>query len=300
VNNRDLLISQLLRPHWWALPFAIAAPIFYFAYDFQLSFVAVASTVTAVVGAIQAPVRSLLADWRFTLEAAPDGFRIHRGLLETRNQTVPPGRIQSVGVQWPLLWRGFGWVRATMHVAGTTAANEGGEQRAGLLPVATVDTAEAVIGEALPGFALRTVVVQPVPRRAAWLAPLRRMVLGYQLTPTAFVTRDGLLTRRLVIVPYGRIQSVRVRQGPLQRMLRLASVWADTAGGGLEAVAPHRDAAEARTLATALADASRAARSAHPTPTGPTGGPSATPGPKGGGQWPMPNPPSTGITAPLT
>jgi hypothetical protein len=71
-------------------------------------------------------------------------------------------------------------------------------------------------------------------------------------------------------------------------MLRLASVWADTAGGGLEAVAPHRDAAEARTLATALADASRAARSAHPTAT------------QGGGQWPMPSPPSTGITAPLT
>lgn len=264
VSNRDLLISQLLRPHWWALPFAIAAPIFYFAYDFQLSFVAVASTVTAVVGAIQAPVRSLLSDWRFTLESAPDGFRIHRGLLETRNQTVPPGRIQSVGVQWPLLWRGLGWVRATMHVAGTTAATEGGEQRAGLLPVATVDTAEAVIAEALPGFGLRTVAVHPVPRRAAWLVPLRRRVLGYQLAPTAFVTRDGLLTRRLVIVPYGRIQSVRVRQGPIQRMLRLASVWADTAGGGLEAVALHRDAAEARTLATALADRSRAARTSVP------------------------------------
>jgi putative membrane protein len=92
-------------------------------------------------------------------------------------------------------------------------------------------------------------------------------VLGYQLTDTALVTRDGLLTRRLVIVPYGRIQSVRIRQGPLQRRLRLATVWADTAGRGLTAVAPHRDAAEALALATELAERSRAAR--HTPPPGP-------------------------------
>jgi len=263
INNRDLLISQLLRPQWLVLPFGIAAPILYFAFEFQLTFVAVASTVTAVVGAIQAPVRALLSDWRFTLADTADGLRLRRGLLETRSQTVPPGRIQSVGVEWPLLWRSYGWVRTSMHVAGVSL-REQAEQRAGLLPVGTVDTAERVLAEALPGFVLRTVAIHPVPPRAAWLAPLRRKVLGYQLTPTAFVTRDGLLTRRLVIVPYGRIQSVRIRQGLLQRMLRLASVWADTAAGGSAAVALHVDRAEAKALAIELAERSRSARHAAP------------------------------------
>jgi putative membrane protein len=259
INNRDLLVSQLLRPQWLALPLGIAAPILYFAFELQLSFVAIASTVTAVIGAIQAPVRALLSDWRFTLADAPDGLRLRRGLLETRSQTVPPGRIQSVGLEWPLLWRGFGWVRASMHVAGVSL-REQGEQRAGLLPVGTVDTAEMVLAEAFPGFVLRTVAIHPIPRQAAWLVPLRRHVLGYQLAPTAFVTRDGLLTRRLVIVPYGRIQSVRIRQGPLERLLRLASVWADTAGGGPAAVALHVDQAEAKALAIELAERSRSAR----------------------------------------
>src|SRR4029453_8946834 len=99
-----------------------------------------------------------------------------------------------------------------------------------------------------------------------WLVPLRRRVLGYQLAPTAFVTRDGLLTRRLVVVPYGRIQSVRIRQGPLQRLLRLATVHVDTAGGGLLGVAEHREATEARALALELAERSRAARSASRVP----------------------------------
>ncbi len=262
VNNRDLLVSQLLRPQWLALPFGIAAPILYFAFEFQLTFVAVASTATAVVGAIQAPVRALLSDWRFTLAHAADGLRLRRGLLETRSQTVPPGRIQSVGVEWPLLWRGSGWVRVSMHVAGVSVREQA--ERAGLLPVGTVDTAERVLAEALPDFILRAVAIHPVPRRAGWLAPLRRNVLGYQLAPTAFVTRDGLLTRRLVIVPYGRIQSVRSRQGPLQRILRLASVWADTAAGGSAAVALHVDQAEAKALAIELAERSRSARRSTP------------------------------------
>ena len=67
-----------------------------------------------------------------------------------------------------------------------------------------------------------------------------------------------------MIVPYGRIQSVRIRQGPLQRMLRLASVWADTAAGGSAAVAPHADRAVAQALAIELAERSRSARRAAP------------------------------------
>jgi putative membrane protein len=265
VANRDLVISQLLRPHWWFLPLAVAAPVVLFATGSDVGFVATASMLTAIVGVVQAPVRAVLNDWRFTLAAAQDGLHVRRGLLETRAQTVPRGRVQVVGVQWPLLWRGYGWVRAQMHIAGASAG-EGSEQRASLLPVGDVATAEAVIAEVLPGFVLRSVAVLPVPARVRWIAPLRRYVLGYQLADTAFVTRDGLLTRRLVVVPYGRIQSVRVRQGPLQRLLRVASVWADTAGGGLNAVAEHRDVAEAVALATALADRSRTARHAQSAP----------------------------------
>jgi putative membrane protein len=260
VDNRDLVISQLLRPQWWFLPLAIAAPIFYVLNQGDVGFIAVASTVTAVIGAVQAPVRVLLGDWRFTVGVEGDDLRLRRGLLETRSQTVPLGRVQAVTVQWPLLWRGLGWVRATMRVAGVVAEGNQDPRGGSLLPVGTVPTAERLIPLAVPGFTLTSVVVHPVPRRAAWLAPLRRRVLGYQLTDNAFVTRDGLLTRTLIVVPYRRIQSVRIRQGPLERRLDLAAVWVDVAGGGVPAVAAYRDTAEAVWLATELAERSRAAR----------------------------------------
>ncbi len=71
VANRDLVISQLLRPQWWALPLAIAAPIFFFAFDNDLTFIGVASMLTAIIGVVQAPVRVLLSDWRFTMRPRP-------------------------------------------------------------------------------------------------------------------------------------------------------------------------------------------------------------------------------------
>jgi putative membrane protein len=266
VDNRDLFISQLLRPQWWLLPIAVAVPIIDALMDGQLGFFGIASTVTGVIGAISAPVRVLLGDWRFTLAQGADGLRIRRGLLETRSSTVPEGRIQSVLVEWPLLWRAHGWVRASMHVAGVRVEQQQ-QGRSSLLPVATVDVAQEVVATALPGVVMRDIVIRPVPDRAKWFAPLRRRVLGYHLGPAAFASRDGLLTRRLMLVPYGRIQSVRIRQGPLQRRLRLATVYVDVAGGGQPGVAHHLDVAEARALALALAEYSRAARRSTAPPT---------------------------------
>jgi putative membrane protein len=41
--------------------------------------------------------------------------------------------------------------------------------------------------------------------------------LGAGLSPEVFVTREGMLTRQMSLVPYARLQSVRVVQGPIQR-----------------------------------------------------------------------------------
>jgi putative membrane protein len=267
VDNRRLVASQLLRPHWWLIPVAVLAPVFFLVTGRDLGLITIASTITAMIGAALPPVRAIMADWRFTATVGPDGLRLHRGLTETRVQTVPPGRIQAVTVIWPLLWRPAGWVRAVMDIAGVAVRHEETDARARLLPVGTVEDAQRVLGVALPGFWLRGVVVAPVPARAFLLAPIRSAALGYQLNPTVFVTRSGVLTRELRVVPYERIQSVRIRQGPLQRLLRLASVWVDCAGDRVAAVALHRDVREARTLATALADRARWAR--HPVPAGP-------------------------------
>ncbi|WP_137290220.1 PH domain-containing protein [Natronorubrum halophilum] len=54
----------------------------------------------------------------------------------------------------------------------------------------------------------------------------------YGITPDTFDVSSGVFARRSREIPYGRIQNVDVRQGVLQRLLGLAIVSIETAGGG--------------------------------------------------------------------
>jgi putative membrane protein len=261
VRNEDVFVGQLLTPQLWFVPIALAFVVIQFAFEGSWTFIGIASTITALVGVILQPARRVVEDWNFRLSRDEAGLRVRHGLLETRSQTVPPNRVQAIGVTWPLLWRPKRWLRCRMDIAGYAAEQQ--RERTGrsdrLLPVGDLDTARRIVPEALPGVDLLALRLTLAPRRARWLAPLRRRVLGAGLTDRAFAVTDGLLTRELVVVPYARIQSVRVVQGPLQRRLRLATVHADTAGG-LRAVAHERDVGEAWTMAAELTDRARAAR----------------------------------------
>src|SRR5690606_33478435 len=70
----------------------------------------------------------------FRAAISPDGIRLTRGLLETRAQTIAPGRIQAIELVQPLLWRKAGWWRVRMNVAGYGMGAEQ-EVQTTLLPV---------------------------------------------------------------------------------------------------------------------------------------------------------------------
>ncbi|MFG1777535.1 PH domain-containing protein [Micromonospora sp. NPDC049048] len=262
VSNNDLLVSQLLTPQAFMIPFGVAFIVAQFLSEDSWSFIAVASTLTAMAGVLLQPVRRVLDDWNFRLARDEGTLRIHNGLLETRAQTVPLDRVQTVGVTWPLLWRVKGWLRLRLEVAGYSAGEADERNRPDrLLPVGDVATGEAIVAEVLPGVRLAALPLTPPPARARWLNPLSRGVLGAGLDARVFAVRSGLLTRQVALVPYARIQSVRVVQGPAQRRLRLATVHADTAGGA-GAAAHDRDLAEAWALAAELTARARTARRA--------------------------------------
>lgn len=260
VRNQDLLVSQLLTPQAFLLPLGLVFVGAQFLSEGSWSFIAVASTLTAMAGVVLQPIRRVLDDWSFRLDRDDGTLRVHNGLLETRMQTVPLHRVQTVRATWPLLWRMKGWLRLRLEVAGYSAGEPDDRNRPDrLLPVGDAGTGAMVVAEVLPGVRLDALPATPPPSRARWLRPLSRKVVGAGLDERVFVARSGLLTRRLTLVPYARIQSVRVTRGPVQRLLRLATVHADTAGGA-GAAAVDRDLADAWELAAELTERSRAAR----------------------------------------
>ncbi|MFW5899414.1 MAG: PH domain-containing protein, partial [Jiangellaceae bacterium] len=222
--------------------------------------VALPSLLPGFIGVGAALWYQLGRNFGFALAESPDGFRIRKGLLDTRAQTVPPGRIQGVAIVQPLLWRLRGWVRVDVDVAGYAGSSSGEANTSRLLPVATFPEAVWVLREVLPGADPAAVELSPVPRRAAWLRPIGWLRLAYGADDRVVVAREGVLYRTLTVVPHAKTQSVRVTQGPVQRLLGLATVRVDTTPGPVDAVIRHRPQQEARAILEAQARRARLAR----------------------------------------
>ncbi len=80
---------------------------------------------------------------------------------------------------------------------------------------------------------------------------------GYTERERDLVIRRGVLVRRLTIVPYGRMQFVDVRQGPLARALGVSTIQLHTAAAATDAsipFLPDSDAARLRDRLTSLGE----------------------------------------------
>jgi putative membrane protein len=199
----------------------------------------------------------------FVLAESPDGFRIRKGLLDTKSQTVPPGRIQGVALRQPMLWWLTGWVRVEVDVAGygESSATDGSSSST-LLPVASYADAVDVLRGALAGADPAGIALDPAPRRAAWLRPVGWRRLAFGANDQVIVVREGVFYRTLTVVPHAKTQSVRLSQGPVQRRLGLATVRVDTTPGPVDATIRHRPQEQARGIVEDQAIRSRLARKA--------------------------------------
>ncbi len=263
VPNRDLLISLIIN-ETLIIGVLIGASVMTVTFLTQ-GFAGLLGVLLAIGIPGVSAVNGYLANFDFTLAESPDGVRLRRGLLSTRAQTVPPGRVQAVEIAQPLLWRSRGWVRLRVNVAGYGGdAGDNGSDSTLLLPVAPVLVANAVLARVLPGVEVEQVLLTSAPRAArkrAWLqAP--RLAAGHD--DVVFVARSGRLVRKLSLVPHVRTQSVRVTQGPWERALGLASMHVDSTPGPVHVTAAHRELADANEMAHAQAARATAARRAAP------------------------------------
>jgi hypothetical protein len=86
-----------------------------------------------------------------------------------------------------------------------------------------------------------------------WLIGRRVRSWGYAETPDELLVASGIILRRLVVVPYGRLQLVDVTAGPLDRAFGIATVQLHTAAATSDAAIPGLAPAEAAALRDRLA-----------------------------------------------
>ncbi|MGH3319013.1 MAG: PH domain-containing protein [Streptosporangiaceae bacterium] len=223
--------------------------------------------VLIVVGTI--PARRVVAEFGLVVAEAGDGLRVRSGLLQTRAETIPYGRVQAVRWVQPPLWRPFGWCRLEVDVARQQSGRRGSEDRSAkvtcaLLPAGSPGEAVWLLSRVLPEAQATPPPESRPPRRAAVKAPLSAWALRAWHDSRYIAARTGRLWLITVLVPMAKAQSFRYVQGPVQRRLGLATVHVDTAGRNWRAVARCRDAGEADTLLERLPELARAARRAPP------------------------------------
>lgn len=255
------------------------------------------AAVLVLAGFVAGILRTVARDYGFRLTRAANGLRRRRGLFTLSETVIPFRRMQVALIESGLVARMLGWHGLAFQTLGAERKERGAQSAA---PFARMEEVEPIL--ATTGFPAPAIVAgwHRGPRRsilrraigpglvalvifaAAWLWEPRAAIAGAAAALVAalaaarwtrhfhaehdsalFVT-DGLLKRRMKVMPWGRVQAVSVVAGPLQRQLRLATVAVDTAG------APSRrslaivdlDPAEAEALAGRLMARFTAARRA--------------------------------------
>ena len=103
----------------------------------------------------------------------------------------------------------------------------------------------SAIGWALAGVMVISAVVVPPLRYARW---------RYTVRDDDIWIREGVVWVTTTVVPFSRLQFVDTRQGPLDRVLGLASLQLYTAALGAQTTIPGLAIAEAERLRERLAD----------------------------------------------
>ncbi|SDH39143.1 PH domain-containing protein [Agrococcus jejuensis] len=211
--------------------------------------------IPTVISVVSITVRTLSQKLRYSIAQTPDGIRLAYGLLSTTTEVLPPGRVFSITVSQPLLWRPMGWWKIAFTRATKTTDASSGQQRQYanmLLPVGSLADVDTVIGLVLPelrgtrllrdGLVGRGVVEADAdavaedgdapapahdgfvttPRSARILRPLSWRRNGVAIADDAVLLRKGRIWRSLGIVPLARTQSFAMHQGPLEGALGVA------------------------------------------------------------------------------
>lgn len=224
--------------------------------------------------------------YNFTLTLAGDELRTSCGLLTKVRAVIPLHRIQLVSMRQAPLQRAFDRVELRVQTAGgDQGASVSREWLAPMLRRADVDS---VLADVIPGPGFDAMEWRPVDRLAWWreLRTSLRIIAVLVLVGMWFVPKSVVITvatllsvlayfaargrarnfafaladdrvafrggwwwRSTSLARYAKVQAVQLAEDPFDRRWKMASVSADTAGGGSHRITiPYLPIAEARAV----------------------------------------------------
>jgi len=249
-----------------------------------------------VVGWLVSIVMSATRFWGFRIDKHDRGLLLTHGLITQFRTIVPVGRIQSVRIVEPILFRLFGYCEMYADTAGTfdkkdvAGANkvcpilpEGGVSQIGKLLIPEFEfeslwwkqvSPKTVGRHALRYFVILEILFSwPLAHWLHWYAAWALIPLavycwilgvvsyryvGYSFTNDILVSRSGVFRKLAVLIPFDRIQHYSIHSTWFQRRIGLATVVVrSAASGGHPIVIGDLDEASAETLRLTIGESIR-------------------------------------------
>ena len=142
-----------------------------------------------------------------------------------------------------------GWVRVSPRLAFVRRAIG----LAIVLPIGLLATLLFAVNDLPVGAGLSVAVMLATAGWLVWIVGRQVRAIGYCERADDLVVTRGVMFRELVIVPYGRMQLVDVRGGPLARRYGMSTLQLHTAAATTDAAIPGLPVAEAGRLRDRLA-----------------------------------------------
>lgn len=268
-----LLASTLVS---WASIFMLLAVVVMLVFSFLGAGAAFVGIIPPLIFAAIGRVRHLLTWANLVVRRGGEALGISHGLTDLSTWTVPVRRVQAFELHQPWMWRRFGWWRVSVNVAGVNIGGDQTGHEGVVVPVGTTAETAAVVEALTQGEhadEVRRAMADDLPedryaspRSARWLDPATWRHNGVVVGEDLVLIRRGWLSRTVQAVPHGRIQSMTLSQGPIQRRLDLAKLRLVSTVGAVIPVTPPLSLSEGERLMAVESGLASAARSRHPSP----------------------------------
>lgn len=197
-----------------------------------------------VVGSAYTFVKSSLGQYGTKVYLSANGLRVRGGLTTLTTRSIPPARLHAIELHRPMLWRWKDWWEVTATLAGAATLDTSGDTPGSeiIIPAGSREEALRVLWTMLPdaGTADDAGLIRDAldgsgtgrhflssPDQAKWFDPITYKSRGVCLTPKVAVFRRGRFGRRVMFVWQDHTQSVKMKQGPIQRRLGLGEIELD-------------------------------------------------------------------------
>lgn len=191
------------------------------------------------LGTVYSRFKLIYSAWNCALFLHHDQLVFRQRTASLRTSRINLDRIHAVRVIQPLFWRIWDWYRGAILVAGRQIELENSMQAEEVVSVGSFLDVLTLAEAALPDLGMannRQAITQALlgggqttwyrmSPKLRWRFPIKYWTFAFCASQQGIVVQQGFFTKEIYLIPFTKVQSVKLVAGPIMRRLGTAAIW---------------------------------------------------------------------------